>query len=158
MVLKCGNTPTRIYSTGAQMASRKLNGAELAKELQGLTFPESEVTAGVRSDRPGGGQVEPSLPSPPLAITANPAEPHPRTRTGGSTKARGGRPAKAGVDGMPVNVRLSQADHLALAKLAGKLVVPGRPMPTVQDVVRGIIRGALREPELATRFCRQTDA
>jgi hypothetical protein len=141
------------------MASRKLNGAELAKELQGLTFSEPDVTAGVRSDRPGGGhEIEPSLPSPPLAIIADSAEPHPRTRTGGSTKARGGRPAKAGVDGMPVNVRLSQADHLALAKLAGKLVVPGRPMPTVQDVVRGIIRGALREPELATRFCRQTDA
>lgn len=74
------------------------------------------------------------------------------------TKSRGGRPAKAGIDGMPVNVRLSQADHLALARLAGKLMVPGRPMPTVQDVVRGIIRGALKEPELATRFCRQQDS
>jgi hypothetical protein len=141
------------------MASRKLNGAELAKELQGLPFPGPDVTVGGRPDHPEGRQdVESSSPSPPPTIVAQPAEPpHPKTRTGGSAKARGGRPAKAGVDGMPVNVRLSQADHLALAKLAGKLVVPGRPMPTVQDVVRGIIRGALREPELATRFCRQTD-
>ena len=70
---------------------------------------------------------------------------------------KGGRPPKAGVDGIPVNVRLSQADHLALAKLSGKLMVPGRPLPTVQDVVRGLIRGALGEPELALRLCRQRD-
>ena len=142
------------------MASRKLNGAELARELEGLTSPGLAEAVNARSGQPEGVQaVESSPPSPPTAIVAQPAEsPHPRSRTGGSIRARGGRPAKAGVDGMPVNVRLSQADHLALAKLAGKLVVPGRPMPTVQDVVRGIIRGALREPELATRFCRQTDA
>jgi hypothetical protein len=138
------------------MASRKLNGAELARELEGLTSPGLAEAVNARSGQPEGVQAVESSPlSPPTAIVAQPAEsPHP----GGSIRARGGRPAKAGVDGMPVNVRLSQADHLALAKLAGKLVVPGRPMPTVQDVVRGIIRGALREPELATRFCRQTDA
>ena len=142
------------------MPSRKLNGAELARELQDLPFPGAGVTAGAESDQPGGVQeIEPSQPSPQQAIVAQRLEPvHPKSRAGGPAKALGGRPAKAGVDGMPVNVRLSQADHLALAKLAGKLVVPGRPMPTVQDVVRGIIRGALREPELATRFCRQTDA
>ncbi len=142
------------------MASRKLNGAELARELQDLPFPGAGVTAAAGSDQQGGVQeVEPPQPSPPLAILAQgPESVHAKSRASGSAKARGGRPAKAGVDGMPVNVRLSQADHLALAKLAGKLVVPGRPMPTVQDVVRGIIRGALREPELATRFCRQTDA
>jgi hypothetical protein len=142
------------------MASRKLNGAELARELQGLTPPPVAEAADARPGRPEEGQAVESLaPSPPQVIVTQPVEPpHPRSRTGGSVKARGGRPAKAGVDGMPVNVRLSQADHLALAKLAGKLVVPGRPMPTVQDVVRGIIRGALREPDLATRFCRQTEA
>jgi len=142
------------------MASRKLSGAELARELQDLPFPGPGMTADVGSDQPEGGQVaESSPPSPPPAIVARrPESLHAKSKASGSVKARGGRPAKAGVDGMPVNVRLSQADHLALAKLAGKLVVPGRPMPTVQDVVRGIIRGALREPELATRFCRQTDA
>jgi hypothetical protein len=143
------------------MASRKLNGAELARELEGLTSPGLAEAVNARSGQPEGVQAVGSPPpSPPTEIVAQLAEPppHPRPRTGGSMRARGGRPAKAGVDGMPVNVRLSQADHLALAKLAGKLVVPGRPMPTVQDVVRGIIRGALREPELATRFCRQTDA
>jgi hypothetical protein len=142
------------------MASRKLNGAELARELEGLTSPGLAEAVNARSGQPEAVQaVESPPPFPPTAIVAQPAEsPPPRSRTGGSMRARGGRPAKAGVDGMPVNVRLSQADHLALAKLAGKLVVPGRPMPTVQDVVRGIIRGALREPELATRFCRQTDA
>ena len=142
------------------MASRKLNGAELARELQDLPFPGPGVTADTGSDQPGAVQeVEPSQSSPPPAIVSrHPESVHAKSRTSGLAKARGGRPAKAGVDGMPVNVRLSQADHLALAKLAGKLVVPGKPMPTVQDVVRGIIRGALREPELATRFCRQTEA
>jgi hypothetical protein len=141
------------------MASRKLNGAELARELQDLPFPGTGVAAGVGSEQPGGvREVEPLQPSPPPQIAAQRPEPvRAKSRASGSVKARGGRPAKAGVDGMPVNVRLSQVDHLALAKLAGKLIVPGRPMPTVQDVVRGIIRGALREPELATRFCRQTD-
>jgi len=142
------------------MASRKLSGAELAKELQGLPFSGPGATANAGLDQPEGGQeIESEPPSPPPAIVAQHAESlHAKSKAGGSARARGGRPAKAGVDGMPVNVRLSQADHLALAKLAGRLVVPGRPMPTVQDVVRGIIRGALREPELATRFCRQTDA
>ena len=69
-------------------------------------------------------------------------------------KPRGGRPAKAGVDGMPVNVRLAQADHLALAKVAGELIVSGRPMPTVQDVVRGLIRGALKDVEVLKRLVR----
>lgn len=147
------------------MVSRKLSGAELAKQLEGLAIPGAG--AGLQ-DAPDGlverpeGEVEP--PSPveapaPLAIAEVQARPPQvvKTKSAGYAKARGGRPAKAGVDGMPVNVRLSQADHLALARLAGKLVVPGRPMPTVQDVVRGIIRGALKEPELATRFCRQQD-
>lgn len=148
------------------MASRKLSGAELAKQLAGLATPSAG--AGVEGE-PGDlaevpdVEVHPPSPSPAevpasLAITEVHTRPQvAKAKTAGYAKARGGRPAKAGVDGMPVNVRLSQADHLALARLAGKLVVPGRPMPTVQDVVRGIIRGALKEPELATRFCRQQD-
>jgi hypothetical protein len=147
------------------MASRKLSGAELAKQLAGLATPNAG--AGVEGE-PGDLTKVPEVeihPSSPAEAPASLAimEVHTRPpqvgkpKTAGYAKARGGRPAKAGVDGMPVNVRLSQADHLALARLAGKLVVPGRPMPTVQDVVRGIIRGALKEPELATRFCRQQD-
>jgi hypothetical protein len=147
------------------MATRKLSGAELAKQLAGLANPGAG--AGLQSE-PGelveGPDVEVQPPSPAeasasLAITEMQARPPQvaKGKSAGYAKARGGRPAKAGVDGMPVNVRLSQADHLALARLAGKLVVPGRPMPTVQDVVRGIIRGALKEPELATRLCRQQD-
>jgi hypothetical protein len=147
------------------MASRKLSGAELAKQLAGLATPG--LGAGSQSE-PGEPVEVPEVvvqpPSPadapaPLAVTEAQARPPQvaKGKSAGNAKQRGGRPAKAGLDGMPVNVRLSQADHLALARLAGKLVVPGRPMPTVQDVVRGIIRGALKEPELATRFCRQQD-
>jgi len=145
------------------MASRKLSGAELAKQLEGLTSSGSGPSWQVEPDNMGQSlEAEVQDPSPIGALArapegqARPAQ-GVRSRSVGQSKARGGRPAKAGVDGMPVNVRLSQADHLALARLAGKLVVPGRPMPTVQDVVRGIIRGVLKEPELATRLCRQQD-
>ncbi|MBV8096507.1 MAG: hypothetical protein JO110_25350 [Acetobacteraceae bacterium] len=148
------------------MRSRKLSGVELARQLEGLTNPAGGATTQAEPDKlepTQEGEVQP--PSPAEAIfSSQEAEVRasttqgPKPRTSGQGKARGGRPAKAGTDGMPVNVRLSQADHLALARLAGKLVVPGRPMPTVQDVVRGIIRGALKEPELATRFCRQQDS
>jgi hypothetical protein len=145
------------------MATRKLSGAELAKQLSGLASPGG-VAPAEPAETPGG-LVEaetpsPPEPDPPRIVAEAPARATQaiRGRSASSSRPRGGRPAKAGVDGMPVNVRLSQADHLALARLAGKLVVPGRPMPTVQDVVRGIIRGALKEPELATRFCRQQDS
>jgi hypothetical protein len=148
------------------MASRKLSGAELAKQLEGLASPGSGASPQAEPHNMGQSpEAEVQDPSPIGALARAPAsEAHARPAQGlrsrslGQSKARGGRPAKAGVDGMPVNVRLSQADHLALARLAGKLVVPGRPMPTVQDVVRGIIRGALKEPELATRLCRQQDS
>jgi hypothetical protein len=56
-----------------------------------------------------------------------------------------------------LNVRLSQSDHLALARLAGEMLVPGRPMPTVQDVVRGLIRGALQQPDAALGLIRRAD-
>lgn len=157
------------------MANRKLSGAELAKQLSGLTpspavmsegspeVPSIPLVAGPSAELPGSterGQapfpIEPDMPG---VVAERSARPHQiaKGKPASAANPRGGRPAKAGIDGMPVNVRLSQADHLALAKLAGKLMVPGRPMPTVQDVVRGIIRGALKEPELATRFCRQQD-
>ena len=148
------------------MATRKLSGAELARQLTGLAPPAVAVPGASVEPPEVPQEFEAPSPSPSsaapeasVAITGAPAR-APQTakgKSGSAANSRGGRPAKAGVDGMPVNVRLSQADHLALAKLAVKLVVPGRPMPTVQDVVRGIIRGALREPDLVTRFCRQQD-
>jgi hypothetical protein len=145
------------------MASRKLSGAALAAELSNLPFPGPQ-TAPVQSvqgptdDGTGDQLVPPSAPpapdrAPPLPREAAASRSIQKT----APNPKGGRPPKAGVDGIPVNVRLSQADHLALAKLSGKLMVPGRPLPTVQDVVRGLIRGALGEPELALRLCRQKE-
>jgi hypothetical protein len=147
------------------MASRKLSGAALAAELSNLPFPGPQTAPlqsvqGPTDDGTGEHIVAPSPPPPPAP---DPAPPLPREAAASrpiqktAPNPKGGRPPKAGVDGIPVNVRLSQADHLALAKLSGKLMVPGRPLPTVQDVVRGLIRGALGEPELALRLCRQRD-
>ena len=147
------------------MASRKLSGAALAAELSNLPFPGPQTAPvqavqGPTDDGTGEQLVAPSPPPPPAldpapSLPREAAASRPIQKTASNPK--GGRPPKAGVDGIPVNVRLSQADHLALAKLSGKLMVPGRPLPTVQDVVRGLIRGALGEPELALRLCRQRD-
>ncbi len=109
----------------------KLSGAELAAQLGDLSFPNARAPAPADAA--------------PAPVSA-PAHPE---------KARGGRPAKAGADGLPVNVRLAQADHVALAKIAAELMVPGRPMPTVQDVVRGLIRGALKDPDMLKRLVRE---
>lgn len=129
---------------------RKLSGAALAAKLGDLSFPEARPVDQPAPASPGGvgpdGGKAASHPSP------FPAEARPAAV---QAKPRGGRPAKAGVDGMPVNVRLAQADHLALARVAGELIVPGRPMPTVQDVVRGLIRGALRDVEVLKRLVRE---
>jgi hypothetical protein len=140
------------------MAGRtKLSGAALAAELTELSFPGATnpepTPQAVNMTAELAEAPSPSpLPQPPRS------QGDPRPRRDAKLVSRGGRPAKAGIDGIPVNVRLSQADHLALAKLASKLMVPGRPLPTVQDVVRSVIRGALGEPELALRLCRQLDA
>ena len=86
---------------------------------------------------------------------APPSLPTPKTPPGGT---RAGRPNKSGGDGIPVNVRLAQTDHVALAKIAAELLVPGRPMPTVQDVVRGLIRGALKDPAVLMDLVRKGEA
>src|SRR6476659_8332396 len=102
-------------------ASRtKLSGAELAAQLGDL------------ASSPGAHPPPPSLPT--GEVSSAPSQ------------VRGGRPAKAGADGVPVNVRLAQHDHLAPARITAELIEPGRPMPTLQDVVRGLIRGALKDP------------
>ena len=147
------------------MASRKLSGAALAAELSNLPFPGPQTAPlqSVQGPTDDGTREHLIAPSPPPPPAPDPAPPLPREAAASrpiqktAPNPKGGRPPKAGVDGIPVNVRLSQADHLALAKLSGKLMVPGRPLPTVQDVVRGLIRGALGEPELALRLCRQRD-
>jgi hypothetical protein len=107
----------------------KLSGAELAAQLGDLAYPAVRPTADTAT------RSEASVAAP--------------------SRSRGGRPPKAGVDGVPVNVRLAQADHLALAQIAAELMVPGRPMPTLQDVVRGLIRGALKDPEVLKRLARE---
>jgi len=147
------------------MAQRtKLSGAALAAELSDLSFPQPgpQPTAAPSAPEPVGQPPALSSPqgAPPTALEGGNGYGEavsPRAKRAPAPNPRGGRPAKAGVDGIPVNVRLSQSDHLALAKLAGKLMVPGRPLPTVQDVVRTLIRGALNEPELAFRLSKGTE-
>jgi hypothetical protein len=112
-----------------QPSRTKLSGAELAAQLGDLAYPAMRPT----SD----GAMRPEA------------------SAGAPARSRGGRPPKVGVDGVPVNVRLAQADHLALARIAAELMVPGRPMPTLQDVVRGLIRGALKDPEVLKRLTRE---
>ncbi len=134
------------------MAGRKLNGADLAAELSSLPDREMNPPAPEPKELPSavanrGADQEPLSASEPQPLRSH--------RKAGGPKSRGGRPAKAGVDGIPVNVRLSQGDHLALARLSTKLMTPGRPLPTVQDVVRSLLRGALSEPDMAMRLCRK---
>ena len=137
---------------------KKLSGADLAAQLGELpTFSVPQSTAraeiGPAHLEASYGDAGPHSIDGAVQDTSDPvpsSSPQPR-------KSQGGRPSKAGADGIPLNVRLSQGDHLALARLAGNLLVPGRPMPTVQDVVRGLIRGALQEPEAALRLVRQAD-
>jgi hypothetical protein len=106
----------------------KLSGAELAAQLAGTSFPAS-------------------VPAAPAKPPSEPVPEPPRSKIG--------RPAKAGATGLPVNVRLAQDDHVALARIAGELLVPGRPMPTVQDIVRGLIRGALKDTDTLKRLVRE---
>jgi hypothetical protein len=66
---------------------------------------------------------------------------------------KGGRPAKGGgPDAVPVNLRLAPADHEALVNVASEIREPGRPVPTVQDVLRRLVRGSLTEPETLRRL------
>lgn len=73
---------------------------------------------------------------------------------------KGGRPAKAGISGdaLPLNVRLSLDDHAKLLKAAALTAVPGRPMPTVQDIVRKLVRGATKDgDETLMKLIRKGD-
>ncbi len=133
------------------MAKGKLSGAMLAAELSSLPDRDFNPPAGTT---PTFGLSEQPEPQTAAGGSAEGQPPAARRKLTGP-KSRGGRPSKAGVDGIPVNVRLSQGDHLALAKLSTKLMTPGRPLPTVQDVVRSLLRGALSEPEMAMRLCRK---
>ena len=134
---------------------KKLSGAALAAELGALpSFSGPQATTGneaepARLQNAGAA----AMPAPDhVQAQGAPAPPAPHAK-----KPQGGRPSKAGADGIPLNVRLSQGDHLALARLAGEMLVPGRPMPTVQDVVRGLIRGALQQPDAALGLIRRAD-
>lgn len=117
----------------------KLSGAELAAQLAATSFPKA---------------VD-SSPAPPSA----PAERPPETplRAGKEqTLSKGGRPSKGGGrDAIPVNVRLSPTDHAALARVAYEQMTQGRPPPTVQDVLRRLVRGALNDPETLNRLVKE---
>ena len=134
------------------MAGKKLSGAALAAELSSL--PDRDLNPPTQGSQDGLQEVGTEEPGRVSVSRGGGQSPGPR-RAAVSSKSRGGRPPKAGVDGIPVNVRLSQGDHLALAKLSTKLMTPGRPLPTVQDVVRSLLRGALSEPDMAMRLCRK---
>lgn len=70
-----------------------------------------------------------------------------------SNRSKGGRPSKgAGSDAVPVNLRMAMEDHAALAEIAKEISVPGRPLPTVQDIIRRLVRGSLTEPETLRRL------
>ncbi len=137
---------------------KKLSGAALAAELGVLpsfSGPQASTgnEAGPTSLQDAGVAATPT-PDHVQAQQVPAPVPHDAPR---SKKPQGGRPSKTGADGIPLNVRLSQSDHLALARLAGEMLVPGRPMPTVQDVVRGLIRGALQQPDAALGLIRRAD-
>lgn len=123
----------------------KLSGSELAAQLAGTSLAQARLAMPVTpvSD------PDPTLKPEPIQERKTPA---PK-----STRSKGGRPAKAGSvgDTLPLNVRLGLNDHAELAKLAVELLTPGRPVPTVQDVVRGLVRGALSDHELLKKLVRK---
>ena len=134
---------------------KKLSGAALAAELGALpSFSGPQATTGNEAElaRLQDADAAAVFASDHVQTQDTPAFAAPHSK-----KPQGGRPSKAGADGIPLNVRLSQNDHLALARLAGEMLVPGRPMPTVQDVVRGLIRGALQQPDAALGLIRRAD-
>ena len=138
--------------------SRKLSGTDLAAQLNELpAFSVHPSAPGLKAESMASERSNTEGRPPPLQVVEQDALRPAPPGTSQSRKPQGGRPSKAGADGIPLNVRLSQRDHLALARLAGNLLVPGRPMPTVQDVVRGLIRGALQEPDAALRLVRQAE-
>jgi hypothetical protein len=124
----------------------KLSGAELAAQLAGTSFATQAPAAPTPTPPPPEPDPEPD----PVRERKSPA---PKA----TARPKGGRPAKAGPigDALPVNVRLALDDHAELAKLAVELMTPGRPMPTVQDVVRGLVRGALKDHEALKKLVRK---
>src|SRR4051812_47907288 len=95
----------------------KPSGAELAAALAGTGFPKNNPA---------------SIPEP--------VQPEPQPKAKAASK--GGRPSKSGGEAIPVNVRLALDDHAALGQIAAEMHTPGRPVPTVQDIVRSLVRGA----------------
>jgi len=130
MILRGTMTPPR---------TPKLSGAELAAQLASTSFATSVPTAPV--PMPPAPDPEPEQP-PETDRVQERKTPAPKA----AGRPKGGRPAKAGVtgDALPVNVRLSIDDHSKLLKAAALMAVPGRPMPTVQDIVRKLVRGATK--------------
>lgn len=127
----------------------KLSGAELAAQLTGTAFPKPAPVAPPSSVA----EPIPVAPSSPEPVQEKSVTEKPKP----AARSKGGRPSKAAGNGeaIPVNVRLALEDHGELARIAYELLTPGRPVPTVQDVVRGLVRGALRDPETLKKLVRK---
>lgn len=124
----------------------RLSGADLAAQLAGTSFPKPIA--------PPEPPPPPPEPQPPAAAPEKPV----REKVKQAERSKGGRPSKVistSGDTLPVNVRLAMEDHTELAKLAVELMTPGRPMPTVQDVVRSLVRGALQDHEGLKKLARK---
>ncbi|HYE49049.1 MAG TPA: hypothetical protein VEB20_05630 [Azospirillaceae bacterium] len=125
--------------------SKRLTGAALAERLAAA----SQVP-------PGQPEAPPPAPVPPApapaAVTA-PARPAARPPSPPpAEKGRGGRPPKAGADGYPLTLRVDPEMHRRLLEQVPRLMVPGRPMPTVQDIARRLITIALDDPRALARL------
>ena len=100
----------------------KLNGSRLLQEL-----------------------AETSLVPEPAAPPASPVAATSPRRSAPSS--RGGRPAKAGADNIPLTLRVSPELVDQLTDAATRLPrQTGRPVPTPQDVIRLAIDAALKDP------------
>ena len=55
-----------------------------------------------------------------------------------------------------MNVRLSAEDHNFCGDVATKIREPRRPVPTVQDVVRRLIKVARKNPDLVLQLLRDS--
>jgi hypothetical protein len=141
---------TTLRGTMTPPKTPKLSGAELAAQLAGTSFAAPAPTA--PAPMPPTDDPEPEQPSE-TDLVQERKTPAPKA----AARPKGGRPAKAGSvgDALPVNVRLALDDHAELAKVAVELMTPGRPMPTVQDVVRGLVRGALKDHASLLKLVRK---
>lgn len=66
-------------------------------------------------------------------------------------KIKAGRPTKV-ANAVPLLLRVSSDMYNQLSELAPHLVESGRPLPTVQDIARRLLSGALADRALLERI------